>query len=296
MTARTSLWLLYSLAASALAASIIPSGLSSGFSDDIGLEVSFPGLGSRFDGVPDGSNVQAAQVSSDPVFALSDQSAINTRIEFLIMMLDTTDATSPVLHFAQDQFKSDGDQTGIASQAQPLVAYSGPGSLGETGQRQYSFLLFQQLAPITGLPRAGSTLDVNQFLTANNMKAALAGVGIVADVGGGAAVPSRSASPVAPSITTTASLLHAPVTSATQQVSISPIPPITTGAPLPSGTLLTSAATTAATGATARSSSATSSSSGASSSQTSSGSVLEAASARTLMGLVAGVIGGMLLI
>lgn len=205
--------MLLSLAATALAqgGTSIPPALSSGFTDSLGLEVSYQGTASRFDGIADGSTVAAADVSTDPVFALSDQSAINTRIAFLVMMLDTTDPGAPVLHFAQDQFKADGQQTGISSQAQPLVPYAPPGSLGETGQRQYSFLLFQEPSgtTISGLPRAGETLNVDQFLSSNNMRAARAGVGIVVDNGGGGGggaapapapvpVPSEPATPVAP--------------------------------------------------------------------------------------------------
>ncbi|KAK2598258.1 hypothetical protein N8I77_011682 [Diaporthe amygdali] len=294
------LWLLCNLAATVFAQSIIPPGLSSGFSDNIGLEVSFQGLGSRFDGIPDGSTVPAAGVSSNPVFALSDQSAVNTRVEFLVMMLDTTDAANPVLHFAQDQFKADGVQTGIASQAQPLVPYAAPGSLGETGSRQYSFLLFQQLADISGLPRAGETLDVAQFLTANNMKAARAGVGISVNMAGGAAVPSSSASQVAPSNTPIATVTPVVPTAISSETSVTVLPTtsIATGQPLPSSTLLTSAATGTATSST----SAASGTSGTSGSQTSSGdgtvtaggSIIESVSTGTL-GLVACVIGGMLL-
>lgn len=210
-TTQKSLWLLFSLAATAFAqGSIIPSSLTSGFTDSLGLEVSYQGTASRFDGIPDGSTVSATDVSTDPIFALSDQSAINTRIAFLVMMLDTTDPNAPVLHFAQDQFKADGVQTGISSQAQPLVPYAAPGSLGDTGTRQYSFLLFQEPSgtTISGLPQAGETLNVDQFLTANNMRAARAGVGIMVDNGGGggggaapAPVPTASATPVAPSNT-----------------------------------------------------------------------------------------------
>lgn len=208
-TTQKSLWLLFGLAATAFAqGSIIPSGLTSGFTSSIGLEVSYQGTATRFDGIPDGSTVSATDVSTDPIFALSDQSAINTRIAFLVMMLDTTDPNAPVLHFAQDQFKADGEQTGISSQAQPLVPYARPGSLGDTGTRQYSFLLFQEPSgtTISGLPQAGQTLNVDQFLTANNMKAARAGVGIMVDNGGGgggaaAPVPTASATPVAPSNT-----------------------------------------------------------------------------------------------
>lgn len=205
-TTQKSLWLLLSLAATTALSqgnSIIPPGLTSGFTDSLGLEVSYQGTASRFDGITDGSTVSAQAVSTDPVFALSDQSAINTRIAFLVMMLDTTDPTAPVLHFAQDQFKADGQQTGISSQSQPLVPYARPGSLGETGQRQYSFLLFQEPSgtTISGLPRAGETLDVDKFLAANNMRAARAGVGILVDNGAGggvAPVPVPSSAPVTP--------------------------------------------------------------------------------------------------
>lgn len=226
MATHTSLWLLFSLAATAIAqSSIIPPGLTSGFTDSLGLEVSYQGVGTRFDGIPDGSTVSTADVSTDPIFALSDQSAINTRIAFLVMMLDTTDPNAPVLHFAQDQFKADGVQTGISTQAQPLVPYARPGSLGDTGKRQYSFLLFQQQAgaTVSGLPKAGETLNVDQFLTANSMKAARAGVGIVVDngggSGGGAAAPSAPASTVAPSNTPIATF-----------TSVIPTPPVATSA------------------------------------------------------------------
>lgn len=225
MATYISLWLLCSLAATAIAqSSIIPPGLTSGFTDSLGLEVSYQGVGSRFDGIPDGSTVSAADVSTDPIFALSDQSAINTRIAFLVMMLDTTDPNAPVLHFAQDQFKADGVQTGISSQSQPLVPYARPGSLGETGQRQYSFLLFQEPTgtTISGLPKAGETLNVDQFLASNNMRAARAGVGIAVDNGGGgggggAAAPSAPATTVAPSNTPIATF-----------TSVIPTPPVAT--------------------------------------------------------------------
>lgn len=225
MATYTSLWLLCSLAATAIAqSSIIPPGLTSGFTDSLGLEVSYQGVGSRFDGIPDGSTVSAADVSTDPIFALSDQSAINTRIAFLVMMLDTTDPNAPVLHFAQDQFKADGVQTGISSQSQPLVPYARPGSLGETGQRQYSFLLFQEPTgtTISGLPKAGETLNVDQFLASNNMRAARAGVGIAVDNGGGGggggpAAPSAPATTVAPSNTPIATF-----------TSVIPTPPVAT--------------------------------------------------------------------
>lgn len=252
MATHTSLWLLLSLAATAFAqssSSIIPPGLTSGFTDSLGLEVSYQGVASRFDGIPDGSTVSATDVSTDPIFALSDQSAINTRIAFLIMMLDTTDPNAPVLHFAQDQFKADGVQTGISTQAQPLVPYARPGSLGETGQRQYSFLLFQEPSgtTISGLPQAGETLNVDQFLTANNMRGARAGVGILVDNGGGgggggAAAPSAPASTVAPSntpIATFTSVIPTPPV-ATSQATVSLLHPLP-GAPSAwSGTLILS--------------------------------------------------------
>lgn len=330
MATHTSLWLLLSLAATALAqgSTIIPSGLTSGFTDSLGLEVSYQGVASRFDGIPDGSTVPAAGTSTDPIFALSDQSAVNTRIAFLVMMLDTTDPAAPVLHFAQDQFKADGVQTGISSQAQPLVPYARPGSLGETGQRQYSFLLFQEPSgtTISGLPRAGETLNVDQFLTANNMRAARAGVGFVVDNGGGsgggggAAAPSAPATPVAPTntpIPTFTSVIPTPPVLTSEvpvsnfhplscaagtdvymsQVSVLPTTPVATGQPLPSSTLLTSAATgtpsaSATSGSTGTSSGETSSASGI---VTAGGSVLEAVPARALA-LVAGLVGAVLLI
>jgi hypothetical protein len=224
-TKNISVLLLLSLASTAIAQrTIIPAGLSSDFTDSLGLEVTFQGMASRFDGIQDGSTLTAAAVSTNPIFALSDQSAVNTRIAFLIMMLDTTDPNAPVLHFAQDQFKADGVQTGISSQAQPLVPYARPGSLGETGQRQYSFLLFQEPSgtTISGLPRAGQTLNVDQFLKANNMRGARAGVGILVD---NAAAGASGAAPV-PVPTASATLLTPTNTPIATLSSLAPTSPV----------------------------------------------------------------------
>ncbi|KAG8165906.1 hypothetical protein KVR01_004458 [Diaporthe batatas] len=322
-TQRPLLWLLLSLMAAtahAQGGSIIPPGLTSDFTTSLGLEVSYQGTGSRFDGIQDGSTLPAAAVATDPVFALSDQSAVNTRIAFLVMMLDTTDPAAPVLHFAQDQFKADGVQTGISSQAQPLVAYAPPGSLGETGQRQYSFLLFQEPSgtTISGLPQAGETLNVDQFLTANNMKGARAGVGILVDNngggggggGGGGAAPAP-VPPVAPGTTpiaTFTSIIQTPpAVTPGAPAPVVPTQPVATPQPQPqpqpSDKPRTSEATGAATSGAAPSASAGAGGSGSSTGETGSGSgivtaggsVLEAIPARALA-VVAGLIGGIMLV
>ena len=172
-----------SLLAAALA-SEVPSSLSSDFDlETIGLQVNFEG--NRFAGIADGTDVSLADAANQPVFALTDSSGVSTVIQFMIMMLDTTDTNNFVMHFLQTNFKADGEQTGISSTSKPLVPYQKPGSFGETGQKQYSFLLFQQTSnQVSGLPNAGSSFDVSNFISQNGLRNARAGLAINVNVDG----------------------------------------------------------------------------------------------------------------
>ncbi|KAL9624680.1 MAG: hypothetical protein Q9160_001034 [Pyrenula sp. 1 TL-2023] len=164
----------------------VPSSLSSGFQPSaIELQVSFTGDASE--GLNDGSTVQLQQTSNTPTFALGDSSGVSTVIQFIVMMLDTTEPNNMALHFLQSGLKSDGEKTQISSDGQPQFAYKKPGSLGETGQRQYSFLLFRQTGQgsVSGVSGDGSKFDVNSFIKSNSLKAAQAGIAIKVDVGGG---------------------------------------------------------------------------------------------------------------
>ncbi|MCJ1448729.1 MAG: hypothetical protein MMC23_009246 [Stictis urceolatum] len=93
------------------------------------------------------------------------------------MLVDTTEDDNRVLHFLQTDFKADGDKTGIASDAQPKFPYKAPGSFGESGQRQYSFLLYQQRGSFSAsnMPTPGKAFDVKSFQSANSLKDPLAG-------------------------------------------------------------------------------------------------------------------------
>ena len=137
-------------------------------------------------------------------------------------MVDTT-TSDRVLHFLQPDFKADGTETGISSASKPTIAYQGPGTLKDTGTRQYSWLLYHQVGsfPAKSIPDLGQILDVETFQTANNLKPALAGIAMAVNVAGAAststasALPppiSASSSPLLP-ITTPAVITVAPATS-----------------------------------------------------------------------------------
>ena len=166
----------------------VPSSLSSGFEPDaIQLQVSY--TGDSANGFADGSAIQSSSTSQTPVFALGDASGVSTVAQFTVMMVDSTDPNNMALHFLQPGFKADGDKTGIESNTQPLVKYAAPGAFGESGQRQYSFLLYQVNGQgngnLQGLPQGGSKFDVSAFQSANGLKAAKAGVAMKVDLGGG---------------------------------------------------------------------------------------------------------------
>ncbi|MCJ1481109.1 hypothetical protein MMC06_001265 [Schaereria dolodes] len=159
--------------------SSVPTDLSSGFElDAIQLTVSYGGST-----ITDGEKLSSQETSKEPLFSLGDASGVNTVISFLIVMVDTT-TKNRVCHFIQTDFKADGDETGIASTTQPLVSYQAPGTLGESGDSQYSFLLYEQTAEFQAknLPQSGQTFDVESFQSANGLKSAIAGLAMKVDL------------------------------------------------------------------------------------------------------------------
>lgn len=116
-----------------------------------------------------------------PTFAFGDASGVNTQLTTILMMLDTTSDDQRVLHYLQPGFQATEDKTAISSHAQPVQVYKGPGTLGDTGLRNYSFLMFQQFndpfSPVY-VPSLGSTFDVEGFLAKNKLQPALAGIGM----------------------------------------------------------------------------------------------------------------------
>ncbi|MCJ1256060.1 Mucin-5B [Lignoscripta atroalba] len=189
----------------------VPTDLSSGFdSGATELQVSYTGQAET--GFADGARFTAQDTSKTPDFALGDASGVNTAITFLIMMVDTTTDVR-VLHFLQTGFKADGDKTAISSSTQPLVPYQAPGTLGENGDRQYSFLLYQQKSGFQAknLPRSGDTFDIQTFQRDNGLKSALAGVALVVNLAGTATTPTQK---TAAATTTISKQQSATVTSA----------------------------------------------------------------------------------
>ncbi|MCJ1353569.1 MAG: hypothetical protein MMC33_003556 [Icmadophila ericetorum] len=176
----------------------VPPDLSTSFDpNNIALQVNYNNQ-AEF-GFQDGTVFTPQQVSTTPVFALGDASGINTQIQFVVAMIDTT-SDDRVLHFLQTDFASDGSETGIASSAKPVVPYAAPGTLGETGIRQYSWLLYQQVGdfPAINLPSLGQVFSVEQFEALNNLQQALAGIGMSVDFTSGSSTASSSSSSTSP--------------------------------------------------------------------------------------------------
>ena len=116
-------------------------------------------------------------------------------------MVDTT-TDNRVLHFLQTDFKASGDETAIASSSQPIFAYQAPGTLGEGGSRQYSFLLYQQTNGIaaSSLPKSGQTVDIQKFQSDNGLKDPLAGVIMVVDLAATSVGPAQQTAAASPSV------------------------------------------------------------------------------------------------
>ena len=161
------------------------------------------------------------ETSQTPTFALGDASGVNTELTLLIMMLDTTDDNQRVLHFLQPGFSATEDKTAIASNAQPIQAYKSPGSLGESGLRKYSFLMYSQPSNFkaSNMPSQGSTINVKDFLSQNNLQPALAGIGMQVQMSGGSGTGSQSSQAPAPAVSPSSAPSVAPVASASAALS-----------------------------------------------------------------------------
>ncbi|KAI4146602.1 MAG: hypothetical protein LQ340_005868 [Diploschistes diacapsis] len=158
----------------------VPSDLSSAFDpEDISIQVSYDEQSDN--GFTDGTLFTPQQTFQTPTFAFGDASGVNTQLTTILMMLDTTSDDQRVLHYLQPGFQATEDKTAISSHAQPVQVYKGPGTLGDTGLRNYSFLMFQQFndpfSPVY-VPSLGSTFDVEGFLAKNKLQPALAGIGM----------------------------------------------------------------------------------------------------------------------
>ncbi|EAS27530.3 uncharacterized protein CIMG_10135 [Coccidioides immitis RS] len=173
------------LFALAFSQATVPPDLSGGFgSGSIDLQVSFGGDAS--DGLADGAVVSKQDASRTPNFALGDASGVNTALSFMIMMVDTTEEGSRRIHYMQTDFKATGEKTKIESSSEPAVKYTAPGSLGETGKREYSFLMYLQRGETSlgEIPAAGDEIDVKEFEQKNGLPEARAGLAISVDMGG----------------------------------------------------------------------------------------------------------------
>lgn len=159
----------------------VPAELSQGF--DTEMQVSYNGDSSI--GFQDGDKVPFTDTSEVPVFALGDSSGVNTRVSFMIMMIDTTDQSNFVMHYLETDYKASGEKTGLTPSGSAQVPYAKPGSLGESGARQYTFLLYLQDpdTKITSTPIAGDKFDANAFNTANSLEPANAGLSMKVEIG-----------------------------------------------------------------------------------------------------------------
>ncbi|KAK2738499.1 hypothetical protein FQN57_007014 [Myotisia sp. PD_48] len=124
-----------------------------------------------------------ADISNTPDFALGESSGINVHVSHSIMMLDTTDPKKMTIQFLQSAFKPTMDRTKLGAKTPPEFPYRIPGSDGETGRREYSFLLHLHRgeAPFQGIPRVGEIFDVERvkrFESQNGLKRAIAGMAV----------------------------------------------------------------------------------------------------------------------
>jgi hypothetical protein len=173
-------------AAASGAAAAVPSDLSGGFKpDQLTMQVSFDNQASS--GIPNGAEESTQQTSQEPTFALGDSSGVNTEIKFVIFMVDTTSSSNRVLHYVRSDFQATGEETKISSNKPPQMPWKGPGTLGENGQRQYTFLMYEQPGAFNGqgMPQNGQPVNVQDFVKQNGLQKAIAGQTMSVNVGQG---------------------------------------------------------------------------------------------------------------
>ncbi|KAH0541781.1 hypothetical protein FGG08_003736 [Glutinoglossum americanum] len=204
----------------------IPNDLSSGFEpDSIQLKVSYKA--STNDAFPDGTALTKEETAKQPIFAFGDASGINTASSYVVLMVDTTSATDRTLHFLQTDFKANGDATDMSSSASPAFSYRAPLSMGESGKRQYTFLLFQQTPSkgfqVKAVPNDGSNFNVEDWQTANGLESAQAGISMfVSGSEDGSQTSQTSTSPLMVFPTRSSSTATSPTTSPTTSPATSP--------------------------------------------------------------------------
>ncbi|KAF7507179.1 hypothetical protein GJ744_010861 [Endocarpon pusillum] len=220
----------------------VPASLSGGFNTEI--QVNFKGDSSS--GFEEGDTIPLADTANQPVFALGDASGVNTAISFMVMMIDTTDENNFIVHYAQTDFKTTGEKTSISASSDPKIPYAKPGSFGESGERKYTFLLYQQRGSgeMQGMPKAGEKIDITAFNAANDLKPPMAGIAMNVNVGDTSAEPapapasapaSTPAPASSPSPASTSAATSAPPTtsSASTTTSTQTTTMVTTGEPTP---------------------------------------------------------------
>lgn len=144
----------------------------------------------------------APDATTVPKFALGDSSAISKSSKYIILMIDPDspsrddDTSVQVLHYLKTDFAVT-DITNLGSTATAAMPYAGPDKSVGTGPHRYIFLLYDQ--PITGFMNVGvpdpsnRTFSVGAWKTANNLKAAVAGIHFVATPPSGGVVISSAA-------------------------------------------------------------------------------------------------------
>lgn len=174
----------------------VPASLSKGFETE--MQVNFQGDSSL--GFSDGDTIPFPDTDKVPVFALGDASGVNTRISYMIMMLDTTDENNFIMHYLKTDFKASGEKTGLESASTPKVPYAKPGSFGEPGERKYTFLLYLTRGnkEMQSVPQAGEKFDYEAFGAANTLEAPTAGVAMTVNIGD-TSTPVEPSSPPPPS-------------------------------------------------------------------------------------------------
>ncbi|KAH0556301.1 hypothetical protein GP486_005769, partial [Trichoglossum hirsutum] len=163
----------------------VPSDLSSGFiPNSIRLKVSYNGSAS--DGFKDGTLFSNQETDKQPLFfAFGDASSINASLAYIVLMVDTTSTAQRTLHFLQTDLRASGNRTQMNSPTKPAFPYRPPLAMGETGRRQYTFLLLQQKPttgfPVKGIPAEGQKFDVAEWRAANGLEEAQAGITMKVD-------------------------------------------------------------------------------------------------------------------
>jgi hypothetical protein len=231
----------------------LPADLTTGFLPSEQVQVSFTATAS--DGFLPGTVFSRAAVAQEPTFALGDSNGISPTTLYTLIMLDTTCPSARRLHYARSNFKfAFAGGTDIETESLPLMEYLAPGALGERGdERQYVFLMYEnpQRSEIAELrmPGEGEAFDVKTFQGNNGLDDAVAGVGMVVQLGGTADCdaggetdqgPSGDSSSTAATATRTTEGSATTRSSATSVVSASVSVPVQTPSARPSSAPISS--------------------------------------------------------